>query len=79
MTAPGMEVAGVGAGKFNNLDTKTCALKTTKPVKQLDLCIALRMEQDPSPGRLGVEAGPGRQGRRGTFEGRPGSRTGLVG
>lgn len=48
MTAPGMIDAGVGTGSFNGMKTKTCALKTPAPVKQLDLCLTLRMEQDKS-------------------------------
>ncbi len=48
ITAPGMVSAGDGTSKFNNMNTRTYSLKTTKPVKQLDLCIAIRMEQDKS-------------------------------
>jgi hypothetical protein len=48
MTAPGMVDAGTGEGKFNGLKTKTFSLKTAAPVKQLDLCVTLRMEQDKS-------------------------------
>jgi hypothetical protein len=48
ITAPGMETAGAGTSKFNGMATKTYSLKTSKLVTQLDLCIALRMEQDKS-------------------------------
>ncbi|WP_264489795.1 DUF5703 domain-containing protein [Luteolibacter arcticus] len=48
MTAPGMVEAGSGVGLFNGLKTQTCSLKTAAPVKQLDLCITLRMEQEKS-------------------------------
>lgn len=48
VTASGMEPAGTGVGMFNKLPTKTSKIKTIKPVKKLDLCIALRMEQDAS-------------------------------
>jgi len=46
--APNMEVVGTGVGVFNNLPTKTNTIKTSKPVKKIDICIALRMEQDSS-------------------------------
>ncbi len=48
ISAKGMVDAGTGTGKFNNMPTKSCALKTAAPVKALDLCITLRMEQDKS-------------------------------
>ncbi|WP_316838107.1 DUF5703 domain-containing protein [Pedobacter nutrimenti] len=46
MVGSDMEPAGTEVGKFNNLPTKTSSLKTRKPLKKLDLCITLRMEQD---------------------------------
>jgi hypothetical protein len=49
MTAPGLEPAGTGTGKLNGMNLKTWALRTTKPVTNIDLRINLRMEQDASP------------------------------
>jgi len=49
ITGPGMVAAGSGTATFNGLKTRTSALKTSAPVKQLNLSIALRMEQDQSP------------------------------
>ena len=46
--APGLVDAGTTDGKFNGMNTKVCAVKTAVPVKQLDLTLTLRMEQDPS-------------------------------
>lgn len=46
--ASGMQSSGTGVGMFNKLPTKTCTIKTRRPVKKLDMCIALRMEQDSS-------------------------------
>lgn len=45
---PGMVAAGVGTGTFNGMPTRTTSLRTADPVRQLDLCITLRMEQDKS-------------------------------
>lgn len=48
LIAPDMEPAGTGVGTFNKLPTRTCTVKTGQPVRKLDLCITLRMEQDVS-------------------------------
>jgi len=40
--------AGTAEGTYRKLKLKTSAVKTAKPVNKLDLCIALRMEQDKS-------------------------------
>ena len=48
ITASNMKFIGTGSGTFNKMPTKTTTIQTRKPVKQLDLCIALRMEQDAS-------------------------------
>jgi len=48
LTGPGMIDAGTGIGTFNKLPTRTYSIKTAAPVKQLDLCVTLRMEQDAS-------------------------------
>lgn len=45
---PGLVAAGNGVGKFNGMDTKTATVKTATSAKHLDLCLTLRMEQDPS-------------------------------
>jgi hypothetical protein len=49
LIAPGLKSTGTGIGKFNGMNTKTWTLQTEKPVRQLDLRFALRMEQDASP------------------------------
>ena len=48
ITAPGMVAADSGTATFNGIKTRTCAIKTAAPVKQLNISIALRMEQDKS-------------------------------
>ena len=49
LSATGLVAAGTGEATFNGLKTRTCAMKTATPVRDLDLCITLRMEQDKSP------------------------------
>lgn len=46
--APNLIDAGTGQSKFNNMPTRTCAVKAAAPVRRLDLCVTLRMEQDTS-------------------------------
>ena len=48
LTAAGLVEAGMGVGTFNGLKTKTWSVKTATPVMKLDVCFALRMEQDTS-------------------------------
>ncbi len=48
--APGLVAAESVSGTFNKLPTKGCAMKTAAPVRQLDLTITFRMEQDTSLG-----------------------------
>lgn len=48
ITGSGMVSAGAGTGTFNKMPTRTYAIKTASAVRQLDLCITLRMEQDKS-------------------------------
>ena len=48
LAAPGLQPAGASNGTFHGLKTEICTLKTAGPVTNLDLCIALRMEQDGS-------------------------------
>jgi hypothetical protein len=48
LVANGMQPGGMSVGKFNGLDTKVWTLKTAQPTTTLDLCMVLRMEQDPS-------------------------------
>jgi hypothetical protein len=47
ITAVGMVDAGGDTSNFNGMETRTHALKTLSPVQHLDLCILLRMEQEP--------------------------------
>ena len=48
ITAHRMVDGGAGTGKFNGMNTVTCSLRTATPVKSLDLCVTLRMEQHKS-------------------------------
>ena len=80
--APDMVDAGAGTGKFNTLKTKTCALKTAAPVRQLDLCITLRMEQDKSQAtweeQLTAERAAGGARRQSRSHRRPGVVGGVL-
>jgi Domain of unknown function (DUF5703) len=46
ITAAAMVDAGAGVSKFNHMNTQTRSLKTSSPVKHLDISIVLRMEQE---------------------------------
>jgi hypothetical protein len=48
LSAPGMEPVGIGADSWHGLDLKIITLRTSTPVKVLDICLTLRMEQDES-------------------------------
>ena len=49
LDAPGLVATEAAPGKFNGLATKVCAMKTVAPVRQFDLTLTLRMEQDKTP------------------------------
>ncbi len=48
LDAMGLVPAHSATGKFNGLPTHVTAVKTAKPVKELDLTLTFRMEQDTS-------------------------------
>lgn len=47
--ADGMIPGGAGVAQYGKLKLKTLSLKTPRPVKTMDVCVVLRMEQDQSP------------------------------
>jgi hypothetical protein len=49
LDAPGLAAAEAPPGRFNGMATKVCAMRTAAPVRQLDLTLTLRMEQDHDP------------------------------